>query len=100
MRRIVVGITSLEQHLQTLRQNPEVYRPQSCPDCGFGRLWVHGSYGRKADRIGVGESNLNPIPIPRYRCADCKGTCSRVPECIAPRRWYSWKACSSSAPPN
>jgi len=90
MRRIVIGITSLEQHLQTLSQNPEVYRPQSCPDCGFGRLWVHGSYDRKADRIGVGEENLNPIPIARYRCAGCKVTCSRVPECIAPRRWYSW----------
>ena len=90
MRRIVLGITSLEQHLQTLRQNPEVYRPQSCPDCGLGRLWAHGSYDRKADWIGVGKDNLNPIPIPRYRCADCKVTCSRVPECIAPRRWYSW----------
>ena len=90
MRRIVIGITSLEQHLQTLSQNPEVYRPQSCPDCGFGRLWVHGDYDRKADRIGVGEGNLNPIPIPRFRCAGCWCTCSRVPECIAPRRWYNW----------
>lgn len=90
MRRIVMGITSLEQHLQTLSQNPEVYRPHSCPDCGFGKLWVHGNYDRKADRIGVGEESLNPIPIPRYRCAECKGTCSRVPECIAPRRWYNW----------
>lgn len=90
MRRIVIGITSLEQHLQMLSQNPEVYRPHSCPDCGFGKLWVHGNYDRKADRIGVGEDNLNPIPIPRYRCAGCWCTCSRVPECIAPRRWYNW----------
>ena len=90
MRRIVIGITSLEQHLQTLRENPEVYRPHSCPDCGFGKLWVHGNYDRKADRIGVGEESLNPIPIPRYRCVDCKVTCSRVPECIAPKRWYNW----------
>ena len=90
MRRIVLGITSLEQHLPTLSQNPEVYRPHSCPDCGFWKLWVHGSYDRKADRSGVGEENLNPIPIPRYRCAGCKVTCSLVPECIAPRRWYSW----------
>jgi hypothetical protein len=90
MRRIVIGITSLEQHLQTLSQNPEVYRPPSCPDCGFGRLWAHGDYKRKADRSNVSEGNLNPIPIPRYRCAGCKVTCSRVPECIAPKRWYSW----------
>lgn len=90
MRRIVIGITSLEQHLQMLSQDREVYRPHSCPRCGFGTLWEHGSYDRKADRIGVGEENLNPIPIPRYLCAGCERTCSRVPECIAPRRWYNW----------
>lgn len=90
MRRIVIGITSLEQHLQTLSQNREVYRPHSCPHCGFGTLWEHGSYDRKADRMGVGEGNLNPIPIPRYLCVGCERTCSRVPECIAPRRWYNW----------
>jgi transposase-like protein len=90
MRRIVIGITSLEQHLQRLSQDREVYRPQACPRCGFGTLWEHGSYDRKADRIGVGEENLNPIPIPRYLCAGCERTCSRVPECIAPRRWYNW----------
>ena len=90
MRRIIIGITSLEQHLQTLSQNREVYRPHSCPHCGFGTIWVHGSYQRKADRISVGEGNLNPIPIPRYFCAGCERTCSRVPECIAPRRWYNW----------
>jgi hypothetical protein len=90
MRRILIGITSLEQHLQTLSQNREVYRPQACPHCGFGTLWEHGSYERKADRMGVGEENLNPIPIPRYLCVGCERTCSRVPECIAPRRWYNW----------
>jgi len=90
MRRILIGITSLEQHLQTLSQNREVYRPYSCPRCGFGTLWAHGSYDRKADRMGVGEGNLNPIPIPRYLCAGCERTCSRVPECIAPKRWYNW----------
>lgn len=90
MRRILIGITSLKQHLQTLSQNREVYRPHSCPHCGFGTLWEHGNYERKADRMRVGEGNLNPIPIPRYLCAGCERTCSRVPECIAPRRWYNW----------
>lgn len=90
MRRIIIGITSLEQHLQTLSENREAYRPHLCPRCGFGTLWAHGSYGRKADRGDVGKKNLNPIPIPRYLCAGCERTCSRVPECIAPRRWYNW----------
>jgi len=90
MRRIIIGITSLEQHLQTLSENREVYRPHLCPHCGFGKLWDHGNYDRKADRISVGKENMNPIPIPRYLCAGCERTCSRVPECIAPRRWYNW----------
>jgi hypothetical protein len=37
-----------------------------------------------------GEANANPVPIPRYCCAGCGQTCSRLPECIAPRRWYNW----------
>ena len=90
MHRIVVGISSLEQHQLALSKNPEVYRPASCPHCGNGSLWGHGSYERKADRIGHGEENANPVLIPRYCCAGCGGTCSRVPECIAPRRWYNW----------
>ena len=90
MLRIVMGITSLAQHVQTLSENRQIYRPISCPRCGFGTLWAHGSYDRKADRMGVGQGNLNPIPMPRYLCAGCEGTCSRVPECIAPRRWYNW----------
>jgi hypothetical protein len=35
MRRIVAGITTLEEHLETIRQKPEVYRPLSCPHCGI-----------------------------------------------------------------
>ena len=54
------------------------------------KLWDHGNYDRKANRISVGKENMNPIPIPRYLCAGCERTCSRVPECIAPRRWYNW----------
>ena len=34
MRRIVAGITTLEGHLEAIRQKPEVYRPPSCPHCG------------------------------------------------------------------
>lgn len=90
MQRIVVGITSLEQHRLTLSTNPEIYRPACCPRCGVGTLWAHGSYDRKADRIGTGAQNANPVLIPRYCCSACALTCSRLPECIAPRRWYHW----------
>ena len=90
MHRIVAGITDLAQHIEALRRTPERYRPQRCPDCGFSRMWGHGHYYRKADLEHRGEANANPVPIPRYCCAGCGQTCSRLPECIAPRRWYNW----------
>lgn len=90
MYRIVAGITNLAQHIQTLSQTPERYRPRSCPHCGVSTLWGHGHYYRKADLEHRGEANANPVPIPRYCCAGCGQTCSRLPECIAPRRWYNW----------
>lgn len=46
---------------------------------------------RKADRSqGPGES-LNPINIQRFYCPACKKTCSALPECIPPQRWYLWE---------
>ena len=38
MRRVVAGITSLEEHLEMVRQKPEAYRPPSCPHCGIKRV--------------------------------------------------------------
>lgn len=87
MHRIVPGIASLEQHLRTLITNPELYRPAQCQHCGRGRPWSHGFYERKADR---GSGVLNPIAVPRYLCPGCKQSSSRLPACIAPRRWYDW----------
>ena len=89
MQRIVAGIETIEQHLEAVRQAPEVYRPPCCPHCGLKILWPHGHYERKADRR-AGQVSLNPIPICRYRCSGCRRTCSRLPACIAPRRWYDW----------
>lgn len=91
MCRIVSGIDSLQQHIATLRSTPEVYLPRCCPSCGHGGLWHHGCYFRKADRRPEPmDECLNPIPIPRYLCSSCRHSCSRLPSCIAPRRWYSW----------
>ena len=90
MHRIVPAITSLQQHLDTLEGEPVVYRPAVCPHCGLAGLWGHGCYERKADRGPFAAGALNPIPIPRYFCQGCGQTCSRLPECIAPRRWYGW----------
>lgn len=90
MLRIVPLIASLQEHLDRLACKPDDYRPPACPKCGFARLWGHGHYVRKADRE-TGE--LNPVPIPRFRCGrkgGCRATCSMVPSCLPPRRWYLW----------
>ncbi|HTR10271.1 MAG TPA: DUF6431 domain-containing protein [Paraburkholderia sp.] len=88
MHRIVFAFLTFEQHLRAVVATPQSYRPDCCPHCGFGCLWGHGCYDRKADRGADGD--LNPLPIPRFRCPSCRRTCSRLPLCICPRRWYGW----------
>lgn len=88
MNRIVGTITDLGQHLIAMVSDREAYRPAYCPGCGRAGLWCHGRYYRKADRSERGE--LNPVPVPRYFCNGCARTCSRLPACLAPHRWYGW----------
>jgi transposase-like protein len=87
MLRIVSLIASLQEHLDELERAPAAYRPPRCPHCGFAGLWGHGHYERKADRD---TGKLNLIPVPRFRCRSCRRTCSRLPSCLPPRRWYHW----------
>ena len=91
MIHIVAGIVSLVQYLQLLKDDPESYRPEFCPHCAKAGLWHHGFRYRKADRDNNNcTSSLNPIPILRFYCPACEHTCSVLPECIPPRRWYLW----------
>ena len=92
MQRILASMTSLEQHAQALSGDSEAYRPTACPRCQRSGLWRHGFYERKADRrVGVSaDESLNPVAVPRFLCPACARTCSRLPACIAPRRWYDW----------
>ncbi len=90
MHRIVPTITSLDQHQHVIDHTPDAYRPPRCPHCGRGVLWRHGCYHRKADRSRQSGCSRNPVPIRRYCCAGCRRTCSRLPLCIAPRRWHDW----------
>ena len=89
MNRILASITTLEQHLEALRLSPDVYRPEACPHCGVSGLWGHGCYYRKGDR-STGGATREPVPVPRYLCPECIGTCSRLPLFMSPRRWYCW----------
>lgn len=88
MRRIVRAFLTLEQHRRAVISTPQSYRPSHCPHCGFGGLWGHGFYGRKADHSSG--ARLNPVPVARFCCQSCGRTCSRLPLCICPRRWYAW----------
>ena len=88
---ILQNIQSLSQHCERLMVNPQDYMPTCCPYCNHHKLWRHGGYPRKPDRNNKSCPSLNPILIPRFRCAACRRTCSVLPECIAPRRWYLWK---------
>lgn len=90
MHRIVGSVTSLVQHLTAVATDAEIYRPQACPHCGCAGVWRHGCYHRKADRAVGADESLNPVPVLRFLCRACERTCSRLPACIAPRRWYDW----------
>lgn len=85
---ILAGIRSLRHHIDQLCSQPNDYQPENCPHCNHPKPWQHGCYFRKADREREG---LGLIPIPRYLCSGCRRTCSTLPECIPPRRWYLWK---------
>ncbi|WP_198362364.1 DUF6431 domain-containing protein, partial [Burkholderia ubonensis] len=88
MLRIVHAFLTLEQHLRAIVTTPQSYHPGRCPHCGRACLWAHGFYERKADRSRGG--TLNSVPVPRYCCTACRRTCSRLPLCICPLRWYGW----------
>ena len=90
MHRIVGSVTSLVQHLIAVATDAESYRPTACPHCRFARVWRHGCYHRKADRAAGGGESLNPVPVLRFVCRACERTCSRLPACMAARRWYDW----------
>ncbi len=90
MMIILPEVHSLEQHIQQLQSNPESYRPQQCPGCGNAGVWCHGHYLRHPDRNNAVRDSLNPIFIPRFICSHCQQSCSVLPECIPPRRWYLW----------
>jgi Domain of unknown function (DUF6431) len=90
MTIIVSEITNLKQYLSVLKETLESFRPERCIHCGMLKPRCHGHYDRKADRENTDGNSLNPVPILRFYCAHCKHTCSVLPECIPPHRWYLW----------
>jgi transposase-like protein len=85
------GIETLEQHRELLESNPDAYKPERCPSCGKAGLHHHGHYERNAPR-GEGLALVfGLLIILRFFCPGCRGTCSRLPACLSPRRHYWWK---------
>lgn len=91
MPYIIPGILSLIQYIDFQKSNSEKLRLPQCPYCGKANPWCHGGYSRESDRLNPSSESLNPIFIQRYYCPDCGKTCSVLPECIPPRRWYLWE---------
>jgi hypothetical protein len=95
MQVILSGFTTIMDYLAYM--NDPIHKCQACLRrcniCGLAdALHRHGSYPRKPDRsILPGTETLNPVPIQRYICKNCGVTCSELPECIPPRRWYPWE---------
>ncbi len=91
MNRILSANSQLREHIAHIAHAPQAYRPDKCPYCGVAHPWLHGLYWRKADRDATAGASKNPVPVARFCCSSCRRTCSRLPLCIAPRRWYNWE---------
>lgn len=91
MQHILADILSLIQHVKLSTDEPVGYRLEHCLCCGSQHPQRYGYYPRKADRTSHKEHSLNPILIQRFFCLVCERTCSVLPECIPPRRWYLWE---------
>jgi transposase-like protein len=92
MGRMLPGIETVEQHQEGLRDDPEAYRPERCVHCGKGGMHRHGHYERNAPRGEGMAFTLGALLIPRFYCPACRGTCSRLPACLSPRRQYWWRS--------
>jgi len=91
MVHIFAGIMSLVHYIELLKNEPEKLRLKHCLCCGKSNPWRHGGYYRDADRINLSSDSLNPVFVQRYYCPSCQKTCSVLPECIPPHRWYLWE---------
>jgi transposase-like protein len=92
MSRMLPGIETLEQHRELLQSNRDASKPERCPRCGKAGLHHHGHDERNAPRGEGLALALGPLIILRFFCPGCRGTCSRRPSCLSPRRQYWCKS--------
>jgi len=89
MVHILADILSLAQYQECFKAGSQQHRLDHCLHCGKANPHLHGHYPRQSYRSPF--TQLNPILIQRYYCSVCKKTCSVLPECISPHRWYLWE---------
>jgi hypothetical protein len=85
---IAEHVLDLETHRRCIA-DPDAYRPEECPRCGWGVLHVHDYLERRPH----GEADLPPvITIVRHICAkaECAATWRIVPEFLARHLWRAW----------
>jgi hypothetical protein len=85
---IAEDVHDLATHLQRVA-DPDGYRLDQCPRCGWGVLHVHDHPRRKPR----GEPGLPPeIPVVRYICAErsCGATWRILPALLARHLWRVW----------
>lgn len=87
---IISGFTSLAQYCVHMANPKTKTKLPVCPRCHADALIKYGFYHRKACRTKETEPGLNPVSIQRYFCKACGRSCSALPECIPPHRWYLW----------
>ena len=90
MPRMLPECSTLEQHQEHIRNDPDAYRPERCPHCGKAGLHHHGHYERNAPKGEGLALLLGVLLILRFFCPACRRTCSRLPGCLSPRRHYWW----------
>jgi len=81
---IAEAVTDLATHLQVLA-DPDGYRPDRCPGCGFWMLHAHDYRTRVCQQPGTPE-----VTIRRYRCPVCTGCWQVLPAFIPRHLWYHW----------
>ena len=86
MNHIVPNIITLVQAKNISYDN----RPEKYVYCSKLNPCKHGTLPRQPDRENSSAESLNPVNIQRYYCKGCKKTFSAIPECISPKRWYTW----------
>ncbi len=90
MVQIIKNYTSLKKYQQTVKNNPEELKPNSCDICGCNNIWCNGLYERSISSRDKERNISEGVDILRFKCSKCKNHYSVLPSLIPLLRWYLW----------